>query len=211
MVVGQVGRGGFVGEPGQHAAIADPLAGPGQTRAHQPAAALGRATGQSDHGAVGQQVAADIVDGGHRQMLGAGIVAGGIGHAGRGLHHRVVTAPRPPRAFVAPGAERDVDHAGAQFGHLVRSEAAAGERPGTIGLGENVAGAGQLHQLGVLCLLPQVQTGGQFADAGVQVHLPRIGQPDARDLQHVRPMFRQGPRRGGAGDDAGQVQHPNTG
>ena len=210
--VGDVDQGGG----GNLAEVDDPFADLGERDANQPTAALFGAALQGDHGAGGHQVAGAVVDGGNRVELRAWCLCRNdlglaTGDAADGLHDRVEAATGRPGAGVTEGAERDIDQAGAESYQFLRGQATVAQCAGAVALRENVGVADQVAQGFKLCRLAQVEIGGEFAEAGVELLVTEVGQMRGGDFQHVRAVFGEGTGTGGTGENAGDVDDPDSG
>src|SRR5262249_18180259 len=123
----------------QLAALDEPASHLREGDAHEPAAALARTAGESDHRGERHQIAGEEVDRRHRVELRARLVAGeelalAGDDAAHALNHRIEAAARRPGPDVTEGAQRNHDDTRPQLRQCLGRETAVAERSRPIAL-----------------------------------------------------------------------------
>ncbi len=157
-----------------------------------------------------EEVSGRVVERLGRQRAG-GAAVGRLGErdAGGGLDDAVEAAMVAPGSDAAPRVERGDDQPRSTLRQVLRRQAEPVERPGPVAGDDDV---GRREQ-GVerLPLRAEVQQRRSLAHAGVEVLLRDLREAGRVESEHVRAEVGEGPRGHRAGDDPGQVEHPQAG
>ena len=194
--------------PGQ---AEQPVRGPGQRQFPELGAAAGGLPGQRLQRGGRAQVAGAVVEQLARQRAGP-LAVRRFRHRdpGRRLHDAVEPPPAAPGTAAAPRRQADHHQAGMPFGQRPRSQPEPLERVRPVPVHQDVGGGEQLVQPGVPAGRAEVEQRAALARqpvVGVQGQLRPVRCVDA---EHVRAERAEVPGGHRAGDDPGQVEHPDA-